>query len=744
MSPTHDQSIPSIQVLDANEGVLRGASIRIRRNALICLRGPAGAGARTMAVDVLVAESRRKYLLALAPGERAGLGGLEQVAVESISGLPPAVHVDCRSHRRDGNLGRALQLEESLCQLLHDEGRIQCPLCGESCRALSADAAARLVAAEMPEERCLFLAPYSRGTVDDRELVAEIRGAGFARLRLDGQVVRLDSPNVEAAVTACSKMEIVVDRLQPGTALSSRLLEAVRNARAVSGGRCLVEAIDTGRQLWLNQQLTCTGCATIHPRPTPDDLLSGHADRHPLSDGVLLGDTSITGMRRMTLDELQAHLERWTRADGPAAELRHRMHIAGRLGLGGLPLERQVAHMADGERVRMALARCLSTGLMGMLYVFEGLGGLMHALDLPDLVQALRQLVDHGNTVVVVNGGKAIREAADQVVDFAANQTVGSPEVAPAGGCVSGRNAGAGLLHLTAPALPPSGPVDLLLPMGTLIALAGPSGSGKTRFIDDLLLPALKGRARHGQSLVFRGHRGLVRALCIDDTSGRPDVAVLLHLGLGEGIARLFAASPVAQRRGYPLEWFRLDAPGGRCTRCEGMGVLHYDMDFLEDLTISCPQCQGRRFREDVDEATVRGYRISEVLVQTVETAAQWLQRERSLGKRLDAALRCGLGHLPLGSGTGSLERAERLRLQLARELPRLGRRDLITLDLPAAGEHEQDVEALITALRASTCAGATVVVADHDQLLLEAADCLIEFSSGCSPVLQGGPVAAA
>ena len=728
-----------IYIRGARDGPLGSAEFRLPLGGLICVRGRAGEGARILAVDVLCAESRRRYMLALSPGERVEVGGVRAGVTEEVSSLPPAVHVDGRHARRDGDsLGRALGLEEMLCELVHDDGVFQCPRCGDICRALTSDESADLMLERSPGSSWLFLAPVEVGSGSrSSRVLEEIRRSGFVRVRVDGVVRRLDQGEEIEALGPGAPLEVVVDRVriadkQLADKQRSRVLEAIRSARRVGRGRCTAEAIDGSERIWLNQQLTCMGCGAIHAMPHLHELWPVDGVAHPLAEHMSVGGRNLPALRSLTLAELCRHLQACTGPDSLGDSIARGIETAVRWGLSSRRLAQPMRLLGAGDHARVELLRCLNAGLTGILYVIEGMGGLLHRDDVSDLLGLLRELRDRGNTVVVLTHSSAVERAADQVVDlpWKERRPPGTTLASRRTGSVRGRSAGD--LRLLAPRCGPLEAIDIRLPLGGLTVVTGPSGSGKTFLVRDLLLPALQAKARHGQRIFLgAGHRPSRQVVIAPWDQGRRDSSdvLMLALGLGKAIARLFAASPVAQRRGYSEEMFRLDVPGGRCPQCEGRGVLHFDLEFLEDLGMTCPACHGRRFRDEIDEVTVQGLSMSAVLESDVNTLLDKLGRHRTLRPALVAAQTCGLGSLELGTDTAALEPFQRVCLDLAKVLPRLSNRDLVTLDLPAAGEHEADVDELIRALAACRAQGATIVAVDHHTALMGAADCVLSIS---------------
>ena len=202
-------------------------------------------------------------------------------------------------------------------------------------------------------------------------------------------------------------------------------------------------------------------------------------------------------------------------------------------------------------------------------------------------------------------------------------------------------------------------------------------------------------------------------------------------LGLFPPVARLYAESAANRGQTFPVEWFQLDGAGGRCTTCGGRGRLDCEMEFLEDLSLLCPTCEGRRFKAEIIEVTRRGISIADVLAMSVGEAAEHFSANRRLASRLEGGRSCGLQALCLGTVNSELERGELLRLRLATELSRASHKDLLLLDRSAAGCHADDLALLLRILRSLVEAGVSILVADDDPRLSGSADWIVELGPG-------------
>ena len=686
-------------VRGARAGGLAQVDMDLPLGRIICFTGRSHSGRRALALDILYAESRRRYVQALSPAEREGVGETGRADVDEISGLPPAIYLG--EPRRGRTVGDYLQLEDMLAQIMLEDGQQHCLECGGRCRSYAADEVERAVARVHPQARCLVLAPLA---VQSAEMGHQLVQAGFTRVAIDGQIQRLAGDGL-AWPAGDREVHVVVDRLVPNPNGSVRFLEAVRTSRSISSGRTVVWIDGTREKMHLNQPPTCDQCGRQYEPLAAADLAAA----------VTLHGRTMAELMDAPLSRLRDWLAQYAKAEAALAE-------ASGLGLGNLPLSRRLEALATGEWQRLQLAACLSSGLTGILYIFEGLGsgGMLDAV-----AASLRCLVAGGNTALVLDHAPELVAVADEVWAFAqgnvrraAATELERERAAPK------RVAAQAALSLALRGDGAVGPLAIELPHGKLTCVCGPSGSGKTRLLREVLRPLLQGQpVQYAAVGVPRNSR----VVTVEAPSGK--ATVLEGLGLFERVADLYAAAPVAVAQGWSRDAFLLDRPGGRCPSCEGRGQRHFDLGFLDDITVGCADCEGRRYRDKICEVTLRGASIADVLGMTLEQACVHFARHDPICKRLAAAVGCGVGYRTLGQEVQGLERGEWLRLRLALEATRASQRTWVILDDPASGDHPEDVRVLVAALRGLVDRGVTVVAADQHPMVREAADWVVNLT---------------
>ncbi len=698
-------------VRGARAGGLANVDMDLPLGRIICFTGRSSSGRRAMALDILYAESRRRYMQALSPTERESVSGTARADVEEISGLPPAIYLG--APRRGRTVGDYLQLDGILAQIMLEEGQMHCLECGGRCHSYAADEVEREVARVHPDTRCLVLAPLA---LRNEGMWQQLVQAGFTRVAIDGQVQRLEGDG-PALPSDESEVHVVVDRLVPDPNASVRFLEAVRVSRSISSGQTVIWVDGIGEMMHLNQQPTCGECGHQYEPLATADFGAGQ----PLASQVTLNGRTMNEL----MDAPLGSLRDWLDATQGHAKVETALAEACGLGLGHLPLRRRLESLAAGEWQRLQLASCLSSGLTGILYILEGLGSQLSGGMLDAVAEGLRRLVAGGNTALLLDHTPKLVAVADEVWVFAEGQV----RVGEATEVGWDETDGERVAEQVKPALAIRGngvvgSLAIELPHGKLTCVCGASGSGKTRLLHEVLLPLLKGRS---VEYAAAGMPRNSRVVTVEAPSGK--ATVLEGLGLFERVADLYAASLAATARGWGRDTFLLDRPGGRCPSCEGRGQCYFDLEFLEDIALVCTACEGRRYRDETCEVTLRGASIADVLGMTLEQACAHFVRHDPIRPRLEAAIGCGLGYLLLGQEVQGLERGEWLRLRLALESTRTSRRTWVLIDDPASGDHPEDVCAMVGVLRELVERGNTVVVAEQHPMVRAAADWVVDLA---------------
>ncbi len=487
---------------------------------------------------------------------------------------------------------------------------------------------------------------------------------------------------------------------------------------------------------------------------------------------------NLASWHRLTVTEALERLRAYPAHDPQGKrvqqQLAARLGYLDAVGIGYLTLDRQARTLSGGEAQRAGLTTALGAALTGTLFVLDEPTVGLHAADVPALSRVLRELANRGNSVIVVEHEPLIVRACDRVLEM-------GPGAGPHGGRIlfdgtpaqlakrkdlptgrawsqpprahRSRRPGDAWLEVRGAREHNLRDVDVRLPLGVLCAVTGPSGSGKSTLVHDVLYrAAARGLGnfsvdRPGKYDAIDGLGHLTRAVLVDQSplgrTARGNPAT--YVKAWDRIRARFAAEPEAARRGLTAAHFSFNVPAGRCEECSGEGYETVEMQFLADVQLLCPVCQGKRFRPDVLAVTHRGRSIADALAMSVDEALALFDpsgdRDYSLRRSLDPIVRVGLGYLALGQPLSTLSGGEAQRLKLARALSEDAKGTLFVVDEPSAGLHAQDAAYVVDALQSLVDEGASVVVVEHDLDVIRACDWVVDLGPGGGP--HGGHLVA-
>jgi excinuclease ABC subunit A len=471
-------------------------------------------------------------------------------------------------------------------------------------------------------------------------------------------------------------------------------------------------------------------------------------------------------------------------------EIRSRLDYLDRVGLAYLTLDRQSRTLSGGEVQRINLTTALGTSLVNTLFVLDEPSIGLHPRDIDRILGVMTRLRDAGNTLVVVEHDPQVMRVADRLLDigpgpgerggeivaYAPPAQIAADPQSLTGAYLAGRkrvDAGrsaravtvdSARLTLIGARLHNLRGIDVSFPLGQLVCVSGVSGSGKSTLIQDVLYPAL---ARHfGISVATElapdsyqrldGLEALAGVVMVDQSPiGKSARSMpVSHVGAWDAIRKLYAALPEAKSRGYTPGTFSFNSGTGRCPTCTGSGFEHVEMQFLSDVYLRCPDCDGQRYRLEVLELRWNGKSVAEVLEMTVSEALAFFAAQPQVLNVLAPLADVGLEYLRLGQPVPTLSGGEAQRLKLAGHLAEVSRhagrksragaaeRLLFLFDEPTTGLHFEDVATLLRAFGKLLDAGHALIVIEHNLDVLAAADWLIDL--GPEGGDEGGALVAA
>ena len=440
-------------------------------------------------------------------------------------------------------------------------------------------------------------------------------------------------------------------------------------------------------------------------------------------------------------------------------EIRERLQFLLDVGLTYLTLNRPSRSLSGGESQRIRLATQIGSQLQGITYILDEPSIGLHQRDNHRLIEALKNLRNIGNSVLVVEHDKDIMLAADHLVDI-------GPKAGFHGGRIVAEGKPQQLLQLdtltsnylnghlrievpserrrgNGKSLELKGVtgnnlknVSVKFPLGMFIVVTGVSGSGKSTLINETLYPILSKHCYDSRfnPLPYKSIKGLEhidKVIEIDQSPiGRtPRSNPATYCGFFTEIRQLYASIPEAKIRGYNAGRFSFNVKSGRCNVCEGAGMRVIEMNFLPDVYVHCEKCQGKRYNRETLEIRYKGKSISDVLEMTVEEAVEFFQNVPYLHRKIKVLDDVGLGYITLGQSAVTLSGGEAQRVKLATELSKKDTgKTFYILDEPTTGLHFEDIQHLLAVLNKLVDRGNTVLVIEHNFDVIKVADHIIDL----------------
>jgi excinuclease ABC subunit A len=440
-------------------------------------------------------------------------------------------------------------------------------------------------------------------------------------------------------------------------------------------------------------------------------------------------------------------------------EIRERIQFLLDVGLTYLTLNRPSKSLSGGESQRIRLATQIGSQLQGITYILDEPSIGLHQRDNHQLIKALKNLRDIGNSVLVVEHDKDIMLAADFLIDIGPDAGKHGGEVVASGSprhflnldtatssylngkvqikIPSKRREGNGhLLVLKGASGNNLKNVNATFPLGKFICITGVSGSGKSTLINETLYPLLSAHAYKSKMtpLPYKSIEGLEyldKVVEIDQSPiGRtPRSNPATYCGFFTDIRALFAAIPEAKIRGYKPGRFSFNVKSGRCDVCQGGGMRVIEMNFLPDVYVVCEKCNGKRYNRETLEIRYKSKSISDVLEMTVDEAVEFFKNVPSLYRKIKVLQEVGLGYITLGQSAVTLSGGEAQRVKLSTELSKRDTgKTFYILDEPTTGLHFRDIQHLIDVLNKLVDRGNTVLVIEHNMDIIKIADHIIDL----------------
>ena len=774
---------------------LKHINLDLPLGKLIVFCGRSGSGKSSLAIDTLYAEGQRRYIETFSPAMRQFLEKVERPKAERLDGIPPSLLLSSSDCRLPSSLtvGDATEINDYFAMLFAQSGSIFCPKCS---RPITMDTPQsvweklRFTQRHQGTKIQIAFAPPLEDS--STEFAALWKEQGFLRGCSHDVPFRLDEPIPEGLYR--EGLLIIVDRLVFDPDEADRVVEALETAWDYGEGRCFV--LLEQQTLRFSRSLSCAYC-DVHVPPLTTKLFQTDWIEHVHLHADITSPT-MSDLTKKTVAELirffeclsACHGEHRDRMEDTAKRVESpcplrgeknihyeailsRLRFLHQVGLAYLTLARPIGTLSGGEQRRVVLTAALGSSLAGMLYVLDEPSLGLHEKDTAQLLAAILALRDRGNTVILVEHDKQLLQRADHIVEIGPGAGDDGGTIVFQGNVEELRN---DTKSLTAPYLTgtpifagrkgvpaPLGATAVLLtgctgnnlknisvtfPLGMLCVITGVSGAGKSSLLCQTLYPALcryfsKKCDIAGLPFDQITVNGTVNDVALIDQSpmGRTSSSnPATYLKVFDDIRGVFAGTVDAKAKHITARHFSFNVAGGRCEHCKGDGSIVIDMQFLPDQMVPCPECSGKRYQQSVLDVLYRGRNIAEVLDMTAREAFAFFRGQSKLQHKLRLMFDAGLDYLRLGQSAGTLSGGEAQRLRLAAHLGQIrGSRSLILMDEPTAGLHFADVEQILTCFQSLIASGHSLIVIEHNEMVIHAADYQIELGPGAGE--NGGEI---
>ncbi|MCI1820954.1 excinuclease ABC subunit UvrA [Megasphaera sueciensis] len=497
----------------------------------------------------------------------------------------------------------------------------------------------------------------------------------------------------------------------------------------------------------------CTTCHGARLRPEALAIKIGGLNIHELTE------YTVADMIRF-FNEVQLNNKQQLIARQIVKEIKARLEFLRTVGLEYLTLSRTAGTLSGGEAQRIRLATQIGSGLVGVLYILDEPSIGLHQRDNDKLLDALRNLRDLGNTLIVVEHDEDTMRMADYILDIGpeagekggrivaqgtAEDIMACPE-SLTGQYLKGtkfiplpekRRAGNGnFIDVIGAAEHNLKNINVSFPVGTLTVVTGVSGSGKSTLVNEILYKGMAEAVygtphRPGAFKAIKGTEYIDKIINIDQSPiGRtPRSNPATYTGVFDFIRQLYSQTAEAKIRGYKSGRFSFNVKGGRCEACRGDGIIRIEMNFLPDVYVPCEVCHGARYNRETLEVKYKGKNISQVLDMTIDESVDFFANIPRIGRKLQTLQDVGLGYIRLGQPATTLSGGEAQRVKLATELSKRSTgRTLYILDEPTTGLHTADIHKLMEVLQLLVDGGDTVVVIEHNLDVIKVADYIIDL----------------
>lgn len=790
----------SIIIENANVNNLKNISLEIPLNQFVAICGVSGSGKSSFAMDILYAEGSRRYLESLSAFTRIKLKQAHLPDVENIKFLPSAIALKQRPeipNKRStvGTISETLnvlrvafsRLGTHICPNGHyvqpkisisQNGYLFCPECSETFFAKGAEDFSFNSGGKC--QTCDGVGEYvdvkEKFLISDEYLTIrqgavsswKMPGTYFLPFAAEAQGVDLDIPfnqltKEQKAIVLFGKTQVLKAPIPNKKGKIVDLEVTYTNAKETLMSIYKKTDSEKTRQK-ISELLETNICPTCCGSRFSQEILKIRLNNYNIAEVSNLALNELSIYTKEIIQNIPEELNKV--AEKIQKEIQFRIKPLLDLGLGYLTLSRAGNTLSTGELQRLQLTKALRNETTGVLYVLDEPSIGLHPENIEGLVKIFKSLIDQGNSLVVVDHDLDVLRHADYFIEIGPEAGDKGGEIIASGKLNDIKNNPNSLIapffskqeiirkkrihswknkiEISLADINNIKNLSVAIPQNCLISVVGVSGSGKTTLILDGLVKSLKKQLKKKEMpefVVSLNSKNIKKVIEVDASpigkNNRSTVGT--YTKIFDEVRKLFSETDLAKKRNWTANHFSYNTKGGICETCQGIGNVSLDIQFLPNIDLVCPNCQGSRFNEETLEINYHGLTISNVLEMTLEEMFVTFRDNKVIFEKVSQLIELGLGYLKLGEETPNLSGGEAQRLKLVSEISKNQQNTLFVFDEPSTGLHPLDIKALIKVFDKLLQKGATVIYLEHDPDMIVNSDYVIELGPNSGP--DGGEI---
>lgn len=760
----------NIVVYNASENNLKSITVQFPLDQFTCVTGPSGCGKSSLVFDTVYAESQRNFLESMS-GNMFGQKLMDKPKVERIENLRPALNISQKYYNVNprSTVGTITDISYYLRTLFafvinqqtgshwdmnHFSANNPASCCPR-CNGLGEEYVISEQAVIPDKTKTLASGGilYYKGTKDSQE---------YRLLQAICEHYGIDI-NTRVCDLTEEERNILLYRTTPQTfTVKFKTPKGRTKAWPLTERGAMIE-LET-KLKGISKQSTFDSivkylkkepCSLCHGKKLNQELLENRICGYSIGEAEQLPASDLKDWCSKVRKEYKKSAY-FTQIDALLSDVERRAQHLIDLNLEYISVGRSIPTLSGGELQRVRLATQLDCSLSGMIYILDEPCKGLHYKNVSSIVQTTHDLVKKGNTVIAIEHNGQYISSADHIIEM-------GPEGGPAGGLVTDEYAG-GLergysLSFKAPRkakkyLELKGVkyrnlknIDVRIPIGSVTCISGVSGSGKSSLTDIIEEVCDRGESSCCSAAEGTKHVKKIMRVNQQPIGKTARSTVISYLDIYNSIRDIFAGTDAAKQLGFSASDFSMNVAGGRCECCQGTGKKKIELSYLPESFVICPECNGKRFREDLLSVKYKGYSINDILNENIHTLLSVFEDQKAVYSVLKCMDEIGMGYVSLGQMSMNLSGGEAQRIKLAKYLGLSSKgNSLYILDEPTSGLNERDINRLIDVINRLADNGETIVIIEHNiEFITRIADYLIDLGSiagnaGGKTVIEGDP----